>query len=216
MNRPPEIIINSESEEDALSQVRHVLEVALGGPRSRLQQGGQLPDAWKLSPLWDEARWLKRLATTSPYRARDVIVDAVREVFGGDDLHLRIPLSWFDALKRPYRGKRQTDHVAVLVLAYIVMRYRIRERIDPPGLLHLHPEVDRRLGITKERRTGALHFLEKEGYVQRVVIRGIIPWWDPGKRRAGSYLFVLPQPAALLKLASGRHPGTASRACQDA
>ena len=207
MSIPPEIIINSESEFDALNQVRRVLESALGGPKSILQQGGQFRDAWKLSPSWDEARWRERLAGTAPYQARDVVVDAVREVFGEEDLHLRIPLGWFDVLKRPYRGKDQTDHVAVLVLAYIVMRYRVRERIDPPGLLHLHPEVDRQLGITKERRTGALHYLEQEGYVQRVVIRGIIPWWDPGKRRAGSYLFVLPQPAGLMRLPAGRHPG---------
>ena len=119
--------------------------------------------------------------------------------------HFRVPLVWFHKLKRDYRGEKRTYHEAVLVLAYVVGRYATGD-VDRPGLLYVQPRgkgydersVDAVLDLTVEQRTAALVFLEGKGLLQRVLVRGVVPWWHKGKR--GSYLFVVPQIQEIRKL----------------
>lgn len=107
--------------------------------------------------------------------------------------HLRIPFSWHQELKRTFRGNEVVYTDAVLTLAYIVFCYRLE--FTSQLLLRIRPhELSSLFDISKQRRKRALDYLEEKGLVERILIKGVTPWYHRADRTPGSYLYVVPCP----------------------
>ena len=126
-----------------------------------------------------------------------------RRTLGDGADHLRVPLSWFSSLTRPYRGREAPNLDAILVLAYSVSRFAAGDT-EGPGVLYAgvdtadtlsvpeHKSIDVELGMSPARRKRATRYLAERDLLTRVVVKGTVPWWSVETRRVGSYLFLIP------------------------
>ncbi len=105
-----------------------------------------------------------------------------------------VPTPWYGRITRP-RGRGQTRSErpyleAIQLLSYVVFMYR-REGRFAGDLLHLDNTALRGLfGMTQTEYIRAVRYLDRSGYVTRVIVRGLVPW-DP--RTSGVYTFVVPR-----------------------
>lgn len=139
---------------------------------------------------------------------RGTVVEGAKGLTEG--AHVRVPLAWFGRLTETKRGVEAPNTDAILVLAYVVARFA-GGHVEPPGVLYVgvekagagsvptHPSVGDALRLTTDRRKGAIRYLSGRGLLERVVIKGTVPWW-PEPRTRGSYLFVVPNVAAVREL----------------
>lgn len=115
-----------------------------------------------------------------------------------DMLFSVIPRRWYQKIRvERGRGATRSKRVyfeAIHILAYVVFMYRDLHRFQGE-LLHMNQKsICKMLGITSDDYLKAIRYLEREGYITRVVIRGLVPW-DP--RSVGVYTFAIPRIAKL-------------------
>lgn len=108
--------------------------------------------------------------------------------------YLMIPRRWMRAVTqergRGAKRSRRAYGEAIHLLAYIVYMYRSPYRF-PGTLLHINTTaIQRLLNLTQGEYVDALRHLQTEGFITRVIIRGMVPW-DP--RKKGMYMFALPR-----------------------
>lgn len=108
--------------------------------------------------------------------------------------YLTVPRPWIARItSKRGRGKtrsRRPYWPAIHLYSYIVALYREPDLFRGP-LLHLHARsVKTLLGLTEGEYSDAVHYLQDEGYITRVILRGWCPW-DP--RSKGVYVYVFPR-----------------------
>lgn len=108
--------------------------------------------------------------------------------------YLMIPRRWMSAVTqergRGAKRSRRAYGEAIHLLAYIVYMYRTPYRF-PGTLLHINTTaIKRLLNLTQGEYVDALRHLQTEGFITRVIIRGMVPW-DP--RKKGMYMFAIPR-----------------------
>lgn len=102
--------------------------------------------------------------------------------------YIRIPLSWYRHIVRPFRATELAYHEAISVLAYVVGKY-ITGRYQG-DLLYVRTELLCNLfGMSTDAEKKAVRFLVSEGYLTRVIIKGFLPWSPTTK---GTYRLLLP------------------------
>lgn len=124
--------------------------------------------------------------------------DAEPKPIHADMLFSVIPRRWYQHVRiEKGRGAARSKRVyfeAIHILAYIVFMYRDASRFEGE-LLHMNQKsICIMLGITSDDYLRAIRYLEREGYITRVVVRGLVPW-DP--RAVGVYTFAIPRLAKL-------------------
>lgn len=137
----------------------------------------------------------------------EIIRTRLRKMFRSSEAgeFIMIPMSWYRHIRREYRGQSRAYHDAIHLLAYIISHYR-RKRMHPGRLLHLHAEeVNNLFDITEQQRKAALRYLEQAGFIQRIRIKGFVPWFP---KTSGTYVFYVPVPERIATITSvpGQHP----------
>lgn len=108
--------------------------------------------------------------------------------------YLLIPFSWYNEIRREFRGDEISYIDAILILSFILYSYRRGEAISNL-ILRIRPrEIDRVFDIKRGRTLRAIRYLEAEGLIERIVVRGLTPWYQRPDRTPGSYRYVIPYP----------------------
>lgn len=111
--------------------------------------------------------------------------------------YMRIPLSWYQEIERSHYNNTVPYHDAIQILGYIVLCYRL-DRMIPQLLLRIRPqEIQSFLGIKEDRMRRAFRHLEDDKLIERIVFKGMVPWYDRDDRTSGSYRFIIPYPDRL-------------------
>ena len=108
--------------------------------------------------------------------------------------YIVIPQQWLGRVTRLRgRGESRSERgyfEALLILSYVVFMYRQPGRFSG-DLLNLNAGAMRDLfRITQRQYVGALRYLADEGFITRILIRGLVPWDDRAK---GRYTFAVPR-----------------------
>ena len=184
----------SRSSKRALARIDEALRTACGHPRYESKEG---------EPLLALMRRLDALMTrqrlpdgrTIPYK--DSGLGEAHKMSGsrhGLYTVAVIPTQWYGHMTR-LRGRgearsRRTYYEAAHLLAYIVHMYRRQGRFEGRLLWLNQAAVRKLLRISESDYLKAVRYLEREGFIIRVVIRGQVPW-DP--RSKGVYTFAIPR-----------------------
>lgn len=123
-----------------------------------------------------------------------VFKDKLGHSYKESHLHIKTPFSWFEEIRRQYRGSDRSYVDAILILSYICFCYRY-PTIKASPLLHIRPnELKNTLDISQDCKNRAFRYLRSEGLIKVLVIKGLVPWYKEEDRKSGSYKFVLPSP----------------------
>lgn len=114
--------------------------------------------------------------------------------------HTRIPFSWFDEIKKEYRGREKSYQEAIIALSYIVFHYRIEKYRKYPIMRVKPNEIERVLGFTKNSADKAVRHLRKRGLIKVVIFKGLVPWYKEKDKTSGSYRFTIPMIGNIRKI----------------
>lgn len=123
-----------------------------------------------------------------------------------------IPTGWYGHVAR-VRGKGATRSVrayfeALHILAYIVHMYRRTRRFDGQVLWLNQKAVRALFWLSKSDYEKAVRYLEQEGFITKIVVRGFVPW---DARSKGVFLFVVPRVQKLRAISRSPKKVPASR-----
>lgn len=202
----------TRSSETAMDQIRYAYREAIGYkppdltdeglfdtiPR-RLQNlfgwANDLPNGPQFTPA--KPKPTRRVGAASPDELPhpgDEQLRAVPQATHADMPFAVVPRRWYKHV-RTVRGRGATRSSrayfeAIHILAYVVFMYRGQGRFAG-AILHMNQKsICTMLGITSDDYLRAVRYLQREGYITRIVIRGHVPW-DP--RAAGVYTFAIPR-----------------------
>ena len=159
-----------------------------------------------LQDLRDRVKQLKKetrdVFRRNPQPFKDTVGDTLFKSKSPENYHqyMRIPLSWYQEIQHVHYGSDTPYHDAIQLLGYIVFCYRL-DRAIPQLLLRIRPhEIEAFLGIKKDRMLRAFRHLEDKQLIERLVIKGVVPWYPRDDRTSGSYRFILPFPDRLREI----------------
>ena len=111
-----------------------------------------------------------------------------------------IPLSWYEKIRREYRGVPRAYIEAIQLLGFIVFAYRRKDFIRNHLFRPEPKQFEKLFDLRRDTRKAAMQHLEQQGLIYRIVIRGLVPWYDNQDATPGSYLFVVPRPGKIRQI----------------